>query len=318
MDRLNPVFLPPDHPQRLVLAGEVHARPPQPVSTPSRATYLAVLVEAEDRDREWVHVAALCARFGVAGPQVGEIQFSATIGEITLRWERHGEFSGYSFIAAGSGAAPFEAASTATLPPDWLAAIPGRTLVAARAELMALAESEPDMAVVAGYFGENIVVGAAIAEGAGCAFTDFRVDDEGFSRWVLMDRHFTPRQAGRMLQRLFEIEAYRMLALLALPIARAQSPLIVADEKALAALTEGIAREGGNEEVLLQDLTRLAAGVESGLAASQFRFGATSAYAELVQTRIAELRESRIPGIQTIDEFMARRFTPAVRTCATV
>ena len=34
--------------------------------------------------------------------------------------------------------------------------------------------------------------------------------------------------------------------------------------------------------------------------------------------RIAELREVRVAGVQTIEEFMARRFTPAVATCATV
>jgi uncharacterized membrane-anchored protein len=37
---------------------------------------------------------------------------------------------------------------------------------------------------------------------------------------VLLDNGFTVRQAGRVLQRLFEIEVYRLLALLALPIAQ--------------------------------------------------------------------------------------------------
>jgi uncharacterized membrane-anchored protein len=122
-----------------------------------------------------------------------------------------------------------------------------------------------------------------------------------------------------------------MLALLALPIARRQSPRIVEIEGALAALTDGIAqaqaqapssRDTGDrqaqDEALLHELTRLAAEVESGLAASQFRFGACRAYFELVTRRIAELRETRLPGMQTYDEFMARRFTPAVDTCATV
>ncbi|MDP1533783.1 MAG: DUF3422 domain-containing protein, partial [Rubrivivax sp.] len=129
---------------------------------------------------------------------------------------------------------------------------------------------------------------------------------------------FSPRQAGRMLQRLFEIEANRMLALLALPIAREQASRIVAIEKSLVELTAGMAGERGSDESLLQELTRLAAEVESALAASQFRFGACRAYADLVRRRITELRESRIGGIQTLDEFMARRFTPAVATCATV
>ncbi|HET7863673.1 MAG TPA: DUF3422 family protein, partial [Burkholderiaceae bacterium] len=34
-------------------------------------------------------------------------------------------------------------------------------------------------------------------------------------------------------------------------------------------------------------------------------------------TRIGELRERHMPGIQTVGEFMARRFTPAVATCTT-
>ncbi|MGA1287850.1 MAG: DUF3422 family protein, partial [Rubrivivax sp.] len=39
---------------------------------------------------------------------------------------------------------------------------------------------------------------------------------------------------------------------------------------------------------------------------------------DLVTARIAELRERRLPGLQTIDEFMTRRFRPAVATCQTV
>jgi len=34
--------------------------------------------------------------------------------------------------------------------------------------------------------------------------------------------------------------------------------------------------------------------------------------------RIAELRESRLAGLQTVEEFMARRFTPAMATCRSV
>jgi uncharacterized membrane-anchored protein len=108
------------------------------------------------------------------------------------------------------------------------------------------------------------------------------------------------------------------MALLALPIARRQSPRILEIETALATLTDGIARDQGDDERLLHELTRLAAEVESGLAASQFRFGACRAYFELLTRRIAELRESRLPGVQTIEEFMARRLTPAVATCNTV
>lgn len=310
--------LPRDMPERLALADEVHARPPEPLETPSRATYVAVLVDAEEREPERQHVARLCARHDVAPPAPGVAQFSAQLGAVRLKWERHGEFSSFVFIVTGRSPQPFSEPASALLPAGWLEAIPGRTVVAAHAKLVPGDPAAPDAAFLAEHFGGNIVVGSSIGEGAGYAFTDFRIHGDGCSRFLLIDRGFTPRQAGRMMQRLFEIEAYRMLTLLALPIARRQSPRILAIEKALAGLTDGMARGDGDDEALLHELTRLAAEVESGLAASQFRFGACRAYSELVSTRIAELRESRIAGLQTIEEFMARRFTPAVATCNTV
>ena len=57
-----PTVLPPDHPERELLAAEVHARPPELVETPARATYVAVLVEPDDRARELAHVEELCRR----------------------------------------------------------------------------------------------------------------------------------------------------------------------------------------------------------------------------------------------------------------
>ena len=86
---------------------------------------------------------------------------------------------------------------------------------------------------------------------------------------------------------------------------------------ALPNLAGGIAADGDGE-ALLQELTRLAARIEGDLTGSQFRVGAGHACHILVLTRIGELREPKLPGIQTIEEFMARRYNPAVDTCATV
>ncbi len=311
-------FLPPDHPERLVLADEVHARPPEPLSTPARATFVAVLFSPDERDPERQHLACLCARYDVVPPPAGTTQFSARLGGLRMKWERHGEFSGYTFFAAEPAAKPFVDTAVAALPAGWLQGLPGRTVAAAHAVLIKGQGCVPSMQALAEYFDGNTPVGAAVGADMGYAFTDFRIHGDGCGRFVMLDDGFTPNQAGRLLQRLFEIDAYRMLALLALPIARRQSPRIVAIEQALAELTDGIAREDGREEALLHELTRLAAEVESGLSASQFRFGACRAYSELVRTRIEELREQRVPGLQTIAEFMTRRFTPAVTTCQTV
>lgn len=310
-------MLPPDHPHRLSLADEVHARPPEPLETPCRATYVAVLIDPEDRERERAHIAALCTQYAVPPPAASATHFSIRIGTIRFKWERHGEFSGFTLFAAGASAQPFSEPVATLLPPGWLAGLPGKTIVAAHAELLPAPPAPLDAATLATCFDRNVVVGGDIAGGAGLAYTDFKLHADGFGRFVVCNRSLTERQAGRTLQRLFEIEAYRMMALLALPVARQLAPRIAGMERSLADLTAHIAIEGGQDEALLQELTSLAAEIEMGLSTSQFRFGACRAYHELVTTRIDELRETALPGMQPIEEFMARRLTPAMATCAT-
>ncbi|HET9823483.1 MAG TPA: DUF3422 domain-containing protein [Burkholderiaceae bacterium] len=308
---------PPDHPQRVELADEVHARPPVPVATPSRATYVAVLVDAPGRAAEIAHLQALAAQFGVAAPAADARHFRARLGALQLKWERHGEFSGYTVIAPGAEGPAFARAAVDELPAAWLAGVPGRTVAAVHAELTG-ADAAADDAALAERFGARGVVGCEVADGRAALYTDFRLREDGCSRVWLVNRRLTDAQSGRFLQRLFEIEAYRVLALLALPIVRELAPRLAAIESALATLTDAMAREGADDEALLHQLTQLAAEVERHIAASQFRIGACEAYHGLVLRRIAELRETRLAGLQTIEEFMNRRLAPAVGTCSNV
>ncbi len=309
--------LPTNHPDRFILAEEVHARPPILVSTPAVATYIAVLVDPENREKELAHLHVLCDSFGVAGPSKSANHLSTTLAGLRFKWERHGEFSGYTFVATGDGvnADSFSTTAIQRLSDSWINTIPGQTVAAVHCMLRPGDTVELDPSV---WFGSNMVVGAKVVGGVASVLTDFKIHADGYSRFVILDDGLTPRQAGQTMQRLFEIEAYRTMSLLALPVARRQSPRIQAIEKSLAVLTDGIAREDGEDEKLLQELTRLAAEIESGLAASQFRFGACRAYHELVSTRIEELREERLSGTQTMAEFMARRYRPAVATCNTI
>jgi uncharacterized membrane-anchored protein len=310
--------LPPDHPERIALANEVHARPYEALHTPQRTTYVATMVDKEDREREQLHLGVLCERFGVAAPPASASHFSEMLGPLRVKWERHAEFSGYTFIAPDDNTAAFGRPATDSLPQGWLHAIPGKTIVAAHAKLARYEGHAPESGFIDEHFSGHTIVGSEIDDGAGFAFTDFQIYGDGYVRFLVLDRHFVPRQAGRMLQRLFEIESYRVMALLALPLARAYAPKILAVERSLASLAEQIARSNGGDEALLGQLTTLAADVESALVASQYRFSASRAYYDLVRSRIAELQERPLPGIQTIDQFMARRLAPAMSTCFSV
>jgi uncharacterized membrane-anchored protein len=315
-DKPKPLMqLPDNHPQRFQLANEVHARPHEPIRPPERAFYLAVLVDSAARGAEHAHVAALCERYGRHPPPAEAIHFSAGLGPLRLRWERHTEFSSYTFFVHGGSALPFAEPAARAVPPEWLAAVPGRSIVALHAELIERDKPVPSGSGIAAAFGGNYVVGAGVGDGAASAFTDFRVHADGCGRVLVYDRELSRFQAGRTLQRLFEIETYRMMALLALPVARELGPRVAAMERELAQVAAALAKGGEPDDALLDQLTRLAAEVESAVGESRYRFGATRAYHDLVNARIHELRERRLPGTQTIREFMQRRLDPAMATC---
>jgi uncharacterized membrane-anchored protein len=305
------VALPPNHAQREALANEVHARPSEAVDCPAQVAYVAVLIDADNRDAERRHLDTLAKRLQIAPPVTDATHWRCALGApgLRLKWERHGEFSSYTVIAQSATMTDALADLTA-LAPGWLAAVPGRTVAAVKAQLQGPQPEVPPSAVSTKVLG-----------GLAQVHTDFKQADDGCTHVRIVDHGLTPPQAGRLLQSLFEVEAYRVLALLALPIARRQWPRIADIEQSLAQLTDRIAAadaSADDDEALLHQLTRLAAEVESGIAASQFRFGACEAYHQLVVQRIAELREERVAGLPTVEEFMGRRLAPAVATCATV
>jgi uncharacterized membrane-anchored protein len=312
--------LPQDHPERFALNDEVHARPPEALIAPLRLSFLALQADWTLREAQWRQVADLAERFGVAPPTPGANHYSADLGPFRLKWERHTEFSRYKFIVAGGEEHPFARPAIDSVPADWLAGLLGQVMVAAHVSFLAADAGPIDYEAIAQlHFAGNILVGGEVAGGAGAAVTDFRIHADGFSRLLVRDFSMTPRQAGRTIQRLLEIDAYRMMALLALPAARELGQALTGSERELAGITASLATAtGADEPRLLDRLTRLEAEIESGYTDNLFRFGASAAYYALVTRRIAELRERRIAGLQTFQEFLERRLTPAMNTCQAV
>ena len=163
------------------------------------------------------------------------------------------------------------------------------------------------------------MVASSVSDGAGWVMTDFHLHD-GFSHFLLLDNGFTPRQAGRIAQRLVEIETYRVMALLAFPVAKDVGRLVSRAEDELADLMDGMgqSRSAEDDRAVLVRLSRLAAEVERSVARTTFRFGAAGAYYRLVRQRIDDLREQRLPGFSPIGEFMDRRLVPAIDTCTSI
>ncbi len=310
--------MPENHPYRYELSNEVHARPPEPLEGTVRMSCIAMTTNWPYSEADRQVVSELTRRFGATPPGPGVKHYSVDLKTFRLVWERHTEFTRYTFIVpAKPGADPFTPTAIQAAPADWLASLPGELIVAAHAALIptdSLPEATAEIAQA--HFSGHALIGSTISGGAATAITDFRLHTDGFSRFLVLNRAMSPWHAGRIVQRLLEIETYRIMALLALPVAQKLQPELATWEAELARITsEMTAAEVDDEAKLLARLTALQAAIEKSHTDTQFRFGAGAAYHSLVQRRITELREERHPEMQTFQEFTERRLAPAMDTC---
>lgn len=305
-------FAAPQHPLRPTLAGEIHARPSAPLTAPVAISRLAMFA-ASDLRAQANHLAILCRLNGVPVPDPAASYAYADLGAFRLRWERHTEFLGLTFFAPlPPGADPFERPAISLVPADWLAALPGQTIAACHIALLPDAAAEAALPRI-GFAAESL---AASAAGAARIWTDFRVHADGFGRILVGVGDLQPSQAGRIAQILWEIETYRMLALLALPAARAAAPDLAEASARLDQMADSVSTLEGleAERAALQDLSTLAARIERAAAATGDRFSAARAYHGLVQRRLSELEESPLPALPTLSTFLSRRLDPAMAT----
>lgn len=309
--------LPAEHSQRYELNNEVHARPYVILQAPEQISYLAVLVNKQEREREWAHLAELCAHHGQTLPQQEDKHLHLTLGNLRIQVERHQAFTRYKFVRHGEQDDLYSHPVSSDLPADWLSAIPGQTLVAMHINVISGLSSEEEPSVdLDRHFDTATLVGSKVGRNASPAYTDFHIHADGYTRMLFIDKNPLPTQTGRLILRLLEVETYRMLALLALPAARdLLAALAKADEK-LTHITDAIARGSDKtDEQLLDELSQFAATVEYMVSSNYYRFAASRNYFGMVANRLTELRETPIEGIPTLGGFLNRRLEPARQTC---
>ncbi len=302
------------HPLRAAVLGEVHARPFTALETPRRILHFAFDTAGEAAKADRAALAAFCARRQLEPPQPAAKQHRVALGGATLRWEQHSEFTTYTWELPAQGDTPFHPAAASLATPMASVSQPGPLVVALDLHLMA----DKKIALEQLFDRASLAV-AENAEGDALFATDFQADPAGFVRILVLDRGLGAERAGALAQRIVELETYRTLALLGLPEAQRLTPSINRIETRLAEVTEEMRRTDKliDNHRLLDELTALAAELEAGAAASLFRFGASRAYNEIVQLRLATIGERKVEGLPTWSSFLARRMAPAMRTCAT-
>ena len=312
--------LPKLHPQRVALHNEIHARPPEALAAPVALSHIVMWGDAGAREASRAHLAALLRDHHLPQPDAASTHLRVELAGFRIRWELHTEFVTWTFSRpcdATDLAATEPLTALQAVPHDWLAALPGQCLAALHLWVVVAPVDRSAAALPRHLLHEDTLVGASVADDHACVYTDFALHADGHARMVLLAGAMSPRRLGRLVQRLLEVDTYRMAALLCLPAARESATLLAVAESELAALAEAIRLAGPAQEPRLLDrLTRLAGQVESHYAATHSRFSASAAYFELVDRRLQDIGESRLPGLQTLGEFIDRRLSPARATCA--
>ena len=309
------------HPDRALLHNEVHARPPEALTAPLAIAHVVMLSGEGGSAASRAHLATLLRDHHLAPPDEQTTHVRIDVAGFRLRWEMHTEFVSWTFTVplpsgneGDAGAQNPPASAIDAVPQQWLAGLPGQCLCSMNVWVL---ETPPgSSAAVRQLLREDTLVGSRVTDGRAEVYTDFGIHADGFSRFVLLPGALPRRRLGRLVQRVLEIETYRLAAMLGLPAARRASSVLASAESELAALAEAIrSADREAEPALLDRLTRLAGQVESQHAATHSRLSASAAYFELMDRRIQEIGEVKIEALQSIGEFMERRLTPARKTC---
>lgn len=304
-----------EHPLRRQVVSEMHLR-----RWPSFALPCLIL--------QWVRVAAasvlddealIIARAAGASCEAAAVpHFSGILeGNITFAWERHSEGSTVTIFyepldeldLLESLAIPALLAAIA-----WGESLPGAVLRATR--IWAVESDEIVGRVLpALQFCQDELVSCHL-KGQARLWSDFRLQDDGYGQLVVASNGVDISDFTRLVHRLQELGNYRNRALLGLPVAKQNWPLLDRIEVRLQELADIIVSGTDTDDSLHAQLSRLSLDLMAISTAVNYRMSATAAYAVLVDERLQDLDCSPIPGFASLADFTQRRFLPAVRTCA--
>ena len=310
-----------DHPLRFKVANELHTRPFPIMEAPCTAAFIALKQKGDaatrDPEQEFAHLLELLDRQGAPHPQPNATHYYGQIGKNWLKWEQHTEFVTYTVFNDGLDPRPFEDTVFSSFPNDWLANAPGQRVTSVSLRMEKMQERDQISQRIKDWFVPESLAVSSVLDDAAVVAADFRIDPLGHQRFaIFLSAETGGRRLGRIVQRLCEIETYKAMSMLGFSHAQNMGEDLNVLDRQLTDLIGNIGADDAVAEATLDALLGVASELETQSAQGSFRFGATGAYAAIVNQRIAALREERFMGRQSFAEFMMRRYEPAMRTVA--
>jgi uncharacterized membrane-anchored protein len=331
---------PYDHPLRTVLHEEVHARPPVALWPRDRILNQAFLLKGSDRQQQidWINAISEQTK-QLIDPNHGQtfriIELRPAPERVIIKWELHGEFSSISAIIQQDQLITESLITSRVKLENEVNQLLAKLTIKPMHEAGGLRISALDIAFedrslfkeadeVSHLFSGNTLIGSTILTNQKAQlWTDLQVNEDGYISFLVPHAGIGSRQAGRVARQITEVEIYRMASMLAFPVAKSLSGPLRNAEAELSELSKKISTAQGQEVVtpnqdgeFLEIISTLASKIEEWISEHGLRFTAAEAYSQLAAKNLEELSETSLPGVQTLSEFMERRFTPAMSTCS--
>ncbi len=285
------------------LIAETHARPSHAITGPAQIIHVALKCSDEIADRF----------FEVLDNdkiETGPRHRTGKLNDIHVKLEKHTEFLSCTFFQE-LGAKKNH---------DELITIVDRNFPIKETEIyvlfkLNLVNSAREMLKILPI--EQRIYGGKMRDGIDVRST-FTPDKNGIINFGIYCKDQTRDELGRRIQRLIEMETYRTMSLVGLPIARKVGIELTECEQELEDLTLLLGQSANStqteDEKLFQQLSDLSERSNILLNKTRYRFAASRAYFTLFQNRTDSMEEEVLGDIQTMSGFLRSRVEPAIAT----
>ena len=300
-----------DHPDRQALMDEVHARPVEIIEPACRIRRLVFVMPGRTGAMAdaFGRFVAFCDGNGHGLPAHASRQHSFASHKRQVTWEFHTEFVTITWRGPLDDRDGFPAGiGLETL---------GDGLLIGAMRIDVIADEVIPERLVPGFNLASLCL-ANVENGRGQVATDFVPDADKFTRFELAAGGLSRLRRSIIVRRLLEIETYRTMALLGLPLARNVAPQVRDIEIELTQLLESLS-DAKTPEALQRALAALQGlSVCSGQLSERlgYRFAAGRAYGDILHVRLAGLREGSTTSGSTLTHYLSNRVDPGLATCA--
>ncbi|EFL90486.1 DUF3422 domain-containing protein [Ahrensia sp. R2A130] len=291
------------HDDRSTLVLEPHARPAMPVSNDDQVVHLCFQAGTDE-------LAKILAVFEIPSEAVRERHWAVIRQGVAVKVEQHSEFVSIMLRRSADDAE----GKLGEFLRDLTTIEHVKTICLTRVLLHSPKST--------GF--KELTFGSRIMGGHICTDLEVRStlfpDEHGFITFVVKAPAAPSEQLGRRIQRLLEVETYRNMCLLGLPLARRTGEKLRRFEMELGTIMSAMNSEAKelDDEAHFERLSTLMQEAHAETAGCRYRFAASLAYNEIVQQRLDSLEEEKLGELQTVTGFVRSRLNPGVSTIQSV